>query len=622
MERRSAARVPWEIFRGHLLEAAHSRETIVADTWSVFLDDADAPASVPLLSVLWESEHDCLHVVRQILTYGFEAYEDSPGVILARDVEKWVPEFVGTLDAKQSAHDLSSELSQDVFLAVIGTSRLPITSLESPLPAFSLGQLAYLPFDFQRQAAWDDAIDFASAAFASDQALVQAKALEIALRAVPDHELERLTQLCEQQLARPAGRERLIVVFRSLFNNVALSPYTTFVERLLWLLCELSSERRLGPAAVVDLLSFMLRHLCRHLTAFDLTTFHNFGANYPDALFLDALLKAYLGLAERHADLWLDAPGQSAAEVRLRHLRRRALRQACLVRRAYESHWVPDAPTSMGEQRRVLPAAYARVPEEQIRQVAARRRKLFADDPLEDVLDDIGRRLLAASLADLAIEDELYELGLAHFLARPWGIALESGAVDRTPLLAYEAHSRTIALSRLDQLQLWGWITNDERDAHAVRIRAATVDGLLISQVDAVERPGVVSLADVAARAADFTLLRTARHSLATVISRYDLEPLIQAAPDTAAWLGGQEPKTLVSAEPLRSPVVTLRFYDRLARLRLELGFGAPLQTIYRQRCASELVERLQVLRVGETDQGGAWRVRELSSQDIWIELR
>ena len=38
-----------------------------------------------------------LYIVRRILSHGFEAYEDSPGVILSREVQKWVAELVGTI---------------------------------------------------------------------------------------------------------------------------------------------------------------------------------------------------------------------------------------------------------------------------------------------------------------------------------------------------------------------------------------------------------------------------------------------------------------------------------------------------------------------------------------------
>ena len=126
-----------------------------------------------------------MFVVRQILTYGFEAYEDPPGVIETRPVEKWVRELVGTVDlARLPRKELPHELGIYLMLAVVGTSRLPITSLESPLPAFSLGQLAYLPSLSGSEETWTDPIAmFRSAVDGGLPVFEQAKALETALRA-------------------------------------------------------------------------------------------------------------------------------------------------------------------------------------------------------------------------------------------------------------------------------------------------------------------------------------------------------------------------------------------------------------------------------------------------------
>ena len=56
----------------------------------------------------------------------------------------------------------------------------------------------------------------------------------------------------------------------------------------------------------MDFLGWLLRQIGRHLTAYDLVTFHHRGANYPDALVLDAVLKAYLARIEREPELFLD----------------------------------------------------------------------------------------------------------------------------------------------------------------------------------------------------------------------------------------------------------------------------------------------------------------------------
>src|SRR5262249_14258151 len=142
------------------------------------------------------------------------------------------------------------------------------------------------------------------------------------------------------------------------------------------------------------------------------------GANYPDALLLDAALRAYLDLARSHPEHLLALQGDDVLLGNRKRLRRRALRQALLLRRIYEGHAVPDAPTSPGENARVLPSPWQRVPEEQILSVTRRRKQLYEGMPSPSPSEE----LLQACLEDLAHPDELRELGTAVFLDRPLGI--------------------------------------------------------------------------------------------------------------------------------------------------------------------------------------------------------
>jgi hypothetical protein len=264
------------------------------------------------------------------------------------------------------------------------------------------------------------------------------------------------------------------------------------------------------------------------LTAFDLTLFHNFGANYPDALFLETLLAAWLKLAEARPELVLGSG-------RAFQLRRRALRQACLIRRHYEGHRVPDAPTSMGENARVLPEPFVRVPEEQILDKGKRQRELYSDKGTDEVIGPFGRRVLAQSLADLDDPIELRELGMAVFLDRPLGASLEPGEVDRTPLVSYEAFSRSIARRRTGELRAAGWIDDARRDALLLVLEKLTVSGLPVRELQLRERPGVVSIADAHKAAPDFVLLRSTRSSLLALLDDTDLTRL---APRAAGdWL-------------------------------------------------------------------------------------
>jgi hypothetical protein len=348
----------------------------------------------------------------------------------------------------------------------------------------------------------------------------------------------------------------------------------------------------LGAEAVADLMSYMLRHLCRHLTAFDLTLFHNFGANYPDALFLDGLLKCYLRLFERQPTL-ADDQTTHVSDARPR-MRRRALRQACLLRKQYEGHLVPDAPTSAGENTRVLPAPFVRVPEEQIFQPAKRRRRLFEGESVESLLCDATQPMFEQSLGDLARASELRELGTAQFLDRPLGVLKEPGDVDRTPLVSYVAYSRAVARRRLSQLKSYRWISDQHGVEYQAAIDVLETGGLPAADVATQERPGVVSLADAGKVATDFLLLQSTPGSLAELLSHYDLAELAAAAPITAGWLESGEPKLLVPHAPADRPA-TLRFHDRAGNLRLELSFetGQNGSIEMRQRRGVELPFRL-----------------------------
>src|SRR5581483_1487988 len=119
------------------------------------------------------------------------------------------------------------------------------------------------------------------------------------------------------------------------------------------------------------------RQGARHLTAYDLVTFHHRGANYPDALLLDAVLRRLPGLIEARPQLFLPAADDPAEGQTRKRLRRRALRQGWLLWHTYRGLPVPEVPTSPGENARVLPSPYPHVDEEQILQPGRRPRRLY-----------------------------------------------------------------------------------------------------------------------------------------------------------------------------------------------------------------------------------------------------
>lgn len=542
-----AATVRWEVFRGHLLDASQTREMRSFAIWDLMFRWPDEGMEQPLVSFLFESSTDVVHVTRSILVYGWEAFESAPHVIESREVKLWRRELVGSISVNKSPPQIEQELTQDLHLAIVGTSRLPITSLESPLPAFSLGRLAYfarLNKSDENVAKVGTWVKSADELIARSLAVVetiadQARLLEVVLRAASADESPRLAAgFFDQWAAAGRSAAALPAVVRTLFGQLALSPYTGISERLVAMLETWMATDRLGPEPVVDLLGYMLRHLVRHLTAFDLVTFHNRGANYPDALLLDALLKAYVRLIATHPELFADSPARSDATERIARRRRRALRQACLVRRLYQGHPVPQTPTSPGENLRVLPAGIPRIADEELLYPGKRHKMLYAGDPIENWLGDKVQLILDQSCSELRYAEELRELGMATFLDRPLGAGKEPGEVDRTPLLSYEAFSPSLAIDRLRQMRLWGTIANEVAlDELIALVGGLSTVGLPAAYFTGPQRPGVVALADASKTADDFVFFRTTTQSLREFCAHFDWRPLLASHPELAHWL-------------------------------------------------------------------------------------
>jgi hypothetical protein len=322
----------------------------------------------------------------------------------------------------------------------------------------------------------------------------------------------------------------------ALFNHVALTPYTHFADNLVALLTHLAHEPAVGNALVADSIGYMMRHLVRHLTAFDLRTFHNRGANYPDALLVDGLLKAFLALIEHDPAVLADAGG-NARGPRAARLRRRAVRQAWIVRKECEGLKVPQSPTSPGDVQRVLPSQYARAAEEEVFDPAMRHKTLFAGDPIERRLTPATRSVLQQSWAELDQPLELRELGMAVFLDRPLGIGKQPGEIDRTPLVTYEAFSRSIARQRLAAACRRGLLGESRRAELASTLEALKVQGWADHRGRLPARPGTPCLEDANLAAPDFVFLCTTRGSLDELLRCFDWSELRRALPEEYAWL-------------------------------------------------------------------------------------
>jgi hypothetical protein len=504
----------WEVFRGHLLDPAQTRLEKTFASWNLILD----PPGRSIISIRFDAEQQKVHVVRFVEVYGWEAYEDA-GVIQSREARKWNGELIGTIDLAELPGEtrLAWALHRLLFFAVVGTSRLPITSIESPLPVYSLGQFAHIRQTTRTRS--ESAVTHPQtllkdlcleSAFAAEGRLRWiVKAVDFALRASPASGIPAIADQLFAKWQDPANwglitPEQLFIL---IFNHAALSPYTAFVDNLTALLLRLAEPSKLGADRVLDIFSYMLRHLVRHLTSYNLTEFHNLGANYPDALALDALLRAYIELLPA-------VSAEPTDHLPRGKLRRRALRQAWMLRKQLEGLRVPAMPTSPGENLRVMPAPFERIPQDELLQPAKRSKRLFEGQPAESLLTAAARDVLRESLDQLFDPSELRELGLGVYLDRPLGVFKERGEVDRTPLLSYEAFSRTIARNRLTSLRDWGVLPPEQhRECHE-SLDVLSVPGIPVGELPDRERPAVVSLEEAKRAAEDFVFCRSTASSL------------------------------------------------------------------------------------------------------------
>jgi hypothetical protein len=359
----------------------------------------------------------------------------------------------------------------------------------------------------------------------------EAHLLETILHAAPAEDMSNAAAAFVRRWSQ-CGRTLadLESALRRLFNEASLSPYTDLVDKTLAFVRTIGSLGLFHTEQVVDFLSYLLRHISRHLTAFDLVTFHHRGANYPDALLLDSVLKEVLAMLDRRPDLFLEATDDGDTIKRRKRIRRRALRQGWLLRRRYEGHAVPNLPTSPGENTRVLPPSHPRVPEVQITQAARRPRRLYADEPLLPRLRDRVALVLRQSLFDLEDADEWRELGLGVFLDRPLGVGKAAAEPDGTLLLSAEAFS--VSIARQGLLALASDLGLNPEDALVQNLLARPpLHGVPLDAIAGAVRPGTVSLADARRTAADFVFLRSTPSSVKGLLVQFDFSPLMLRCP-------------------------------------------------------------------------------------------
>lgn len=598
-----AEEVPWELFRGRLLDAAHTRQTRSFLSWHVIEVGSQVEEIEPLLAIRLDPQARTIHVTRGLLCRVWEGHDAGSGVIESREVTRWTRELVGSLalDDFGSLDDVRDEIICLLWQAVVGTSRLPLLSVETPLPAFTFGRLAYVhnPARADSEQAsepmttWHELI--AHGLHAGLASTEQVKLLEAVLRnAKPDDMPAAAATFLERWRELGRADAELPRLLRAVFNAVSLSPWTSFVANALAFAEALVPLGAITTAQEIDFLGYLLRQLGRHLTAYDLVTFHHRGANYPDALLLDAALKVYLQRIETN-------PGLFTGDTSAAQQRRRALRQGCLARRHYEGHLVPDVPTSPGENSRVLPGDTPHAPEEQLTHLLRRRRRLFEGDALIALFGPTARDALAQSAHDLGDAAERTELGLAVFIDRPLGYAKAPAEPDQTPLLAHEAYSRSIALRRLDALGKLleavgvsvapGLLLDLKNNVRST----SPVAGLEATLIASPGRP-VAALADMRRVADDFVIVRTLPGGLGALWRLFDFAPLLRRyrLPFDES---GRGVRLLVQIASEGGPILTV--YDEQLRPRLALRVNA--EQGYAHRAGDEYpLAGLRVLTIWE----------------------
>jgi hypothetical protein len=544
--------------------------------------------------VKFDIAQQLVHVTRAIESYVTEPYWSSSNVVQTHETRKWVAELVGTIELKQFRHagELVDELICRLFQAVVGTSRLSLVSVEAPLPDFSLGELAYChrAGDLKNPAPMRTGEDLLNEAWNADLARSeQVKLVEALLRSTPAEGRGNVATALRARL----GRLELSPLIRDVFNDASLTPYTDFVPKTLDFVELLVRQGALTAEQQTDLLSYWLRQIGRHLTAYDLVTFHHRGANYPDALLLDATLKRYLGLIDCYPHLFLPSADDESNERYRKRQRRRALRQGWYFRKHYEGLLVPEAPTSPGENRRCLPAPFPRVPDEQIEDTTKRPRRLFDNDPLTSYASDCVMNVVQQSFQDLEQPDEIIEFGMATFLDRPLRRIRYSGP-DQSPLMSYTAFSLSMARARLSECSNYPEFINVHRHLDPL-IRALDeleVPGISGEAPFGPQTPGNVALTDAWRVAPDFRLLRTTRRSMGTFLALFDWSSVREQFPKSLS-----DPHLLLRLHDQE----TLILYDRQLQPRLALAIDG--SSGYRSRAGIDFpVNGLRAAKVCQAD--------------------
>src|SRR5579864_941115 len=225
----------WEVFNGRVLDRTKTRQRRKFEAWNLHEVEPTIADNEPVLSVKFDAAASEVHVTRSILSYAWEAYSDEIGAIQSRETVKRNRELIGSLSLAEtsSADQLRDNLASLLFLAIVGTSRLPLTSEESPHPAFTFGQWMYCYRANAGDVPCSNAREWIATTLRTGLPWKQkARLLEFLIRTSGN---EDIPGVVDQWLSswKAVGHEQtdLLGLFRTLFQEISLSPYTDFVTK-------------------------------------------------------------------------------------------------------------------------------------------------------------------------------------------------------------------------------------------------------------------------------------------------------------------------------------------------------------------------------------------------------
>lgn len=495
--------IPWELYRGHVLDRTRTRERQTFESWNL----CEPSDPEPVLSIKFCPATNTLFVTRSIRCHTHEVTEER-GLLQTRPVVRRIRELIGTvsLQERTSLTDLHDELVVLLTRAVVGCHRLPITSLESPMPEFSCGLLTYSSIDpttnqFETcPKRWFER----NRASASDR-FQSARLLEFAIRSTS---ADRIGELAHH--ARDLGD--MSNVLRTMFCQVSLAPYTDFVPKALDFVDALVQVGAFSEESRLDWWCWLLRLLTRHLSSFDLIDFHHRGANYPDALLLEELTRRLDNVLSVRPSSFMDRPDDPSDVQQQKRLRRRAVRQTWLIRRENQGLVVPSRPTTPGESQRVIPPFPVPL-QDDAKAWQPSTRTLFSDESILHESSASVRQVLEQSILDLSHSSEVRELGVGLFLDRPLGYAKAVGEPDLTLMFSHECHSFDLASRRLALLA----------KVASPPCGPAQTEGISWQCHEPRRRAGVVSLQDMQISRFAFRPSRTTQSSLREFQAQYQL---------------------------------------------------------------------------------------------------